>query len=73
MSSTTELPSVRLANDIGAQFHHLPKDEAAAEHRPAHPIVLGTAHAHSAAGVTSPLAAKDSTSSSSQRLTCLRK
>ena len=31
MSSTTELPCVRLANDIGAQFHHLPKDEAAAD------------------------------------------
>lgn len=35
MTAATEIPSVRLANDIGAQFHHLPQDdavEAIAEH-----------------------------------------
>lgn len=28
MSAATQIPSVRLANEIAVQFHHLPKDEA---------------------------------------------
>jgi formate dehydrogenase subunit delta len=31
VSSTTEAPTVRLANEIAIQFHHVPRDQAVQE------------------------------------------
>lgn len=55
MSSKTEIPSVRLANDIAVQFHHVPKDvavQAIADHLHMfwEPRMLTQLNAHVAAG-----------------------